>query len=263
MRLKALTGRLALCLFVAWVGLSLTGCALIRELSFSPPLTDQQLSAVILQLKDQEAKVSSFFSQGTLLVKDWTWEAETQVLIVGLRNPFRVKVEITHGWGQPILHMLVDRNRLEVLSFQEYKLYVGAFTPKALSRFLPGELDTDLIWAALRGYPGISPLTKTLSPGRNRISFVDEKGEEIETMDLQPEDLQPVRVTYPKQHLHMEFADMKEIDGILFAGTVSVDSGMGGRKLSLLKDRMVFNKPIPPEIFTIEKPPNFTVVSLD
>jgi hypothetical protein len=263
LRPNARIGLLARYLCVAWVGLALTGCALVREMSFAPPLTDQQLNAVISQLKDQEAKVTSFFSQGTLLLKDWYWEAETQVLIVGLRDPFRVKVEITHAWGQPVLHVLVDQKRLEVLSFQENKLYVGAFTPKALSRFLPGDLDSDLIWTALRGYPGVSPRTKTLSPGRNRISFADEKGEEVESLDLRPEDLRPVRVSYPPQRLRMEFSNLMETEGIRFAGVVSVDSGMGGRKLSIIKDGMVFNRPIPPEIFTIEKPPSFSVVSLD
>jgi hypothetical protein len=191
LRPKARMGILARCLMLFGLVLSLTGCALVREGSFSPPLTDQQLGAVISRLKDQEARVKSFFSQGTLLLKDWYWEAETRVLIVGLRDPFRVKVEITHGWGQPILHVLVDQKRLEVLSFQENRLYVGRFTPQALSRFFPGDLDSDLIWTVLRGYPGISPRTKTFSPGRNRISFADEKGEEIEGMDLHPEDLRP------------------------------------------------------------------------
>jgi hypothetical protein len=263
LRPKARMGILAGCLMLFGLVLSLTGCALVREGSFSPPLTDQQLSAVISRLKDQEARVKSFFSQGTLLLKDWYWEAETQVLIVGLRDPFRVKVEITHGWGQPILHVLVDQKRLEVLSFQENRLYVGRFTPQALSRFFPGDLDSDLIWTALRGYPGISPRTKTFSPGRNRISFADEKGEEIEGMDLHPEDLRPVRVSYPEQRLRMEFSEMTETEGIRFAAVVTVDSGKVGRKLSIKKDRMFFNRPIPPEIFAVEKPPNFSVLSLD
>lgn len=263
LRPKARMGILVRYLCVAWLGLSLPGCALVREMSFSPPLTDQQLSAVISQLKDQETKVTSFFSQGTLLVKGWTWEAETQVLIVGLRDPFRVKIEITHGWGQPILHVLADRKRLEVLSFQENKLYVGDFTPQALSRFFPGALDSDLIWTVLRGYPGISSRTKNLSPGGNRISFADEKGEEVEIMDLHPEDLRPVRVSYPDQDILMEFSEMIEAQGIQFAGVVSVDYRKAGRKLSIKRDRMVFNRSIPPEIFTIEKPPTFRVLSLD
>jgi hypothetical protein len=149
--------------------------------------------------------VTSFFSQGTLLVQDWSWEAETQVLFVGLRDPFRVKVEVTHGWGQPVLHVLVDQKRLEVLSFQENRLYVGVFTPQALSRFFPGDLDRDLIWAALRGYPGVSPRTKSFTPGRNRISFSDEKGEEFEVMDLHPEDLHPRRVSSPHNRVRLEF----------------------------------------------------------
>jgi hypothetical protein len=61
----------------------------------------------------------------------------------------------------------------------------------------------------------------------------------------------------------MEFSEMTETEGILFAGVVSVDSGNLGRKLSIKKDRMVFNRPIPPEIFAVEKPPNFSVLSLD
>lgn len=245
------------------IGLSLTGCALVGDWALAPPLTERQLGDVISGLRDQEAKVTSFLSQGTLLVKEWTWEAETQVLIVGTRDPYRVKIEVTHGWGQPILHVLVDGKRLEVLSFQESRLYVGAFTPQALSRFFPGDLDSDLIWTTLRGYPGIPPRTTPVSPGRNRIAFVGEKGEEQGVMDLHPENLDPARVSYPEKRLILEFSEMKAAEGIRFAGVVTVDSRKAGRKLTIRRDRMAFNRPIPPEIFTLEKPPNFRVLSLD
>jgi hypothetical protein len=56
---------------------------------------------------------------------------------------------------------------------------------------------------------------------------------------------------------------MRDADGVHFAGVVTVDSRKAGRKLSIRRDRMVFNRPIPPEIFTLEKPPNFRVLSLD
>ncbi|MGE5840999.1 MAG: hypothetical protein ACM335_01895, partial [Deltaproteobacteria bacterium] len=52
-------------------------------------------------------------------------------------------------------------------------------------------------------------------------------------------------------------ADFRREDGILYAGEVRVTQLEGTRSLTLKNARMVFNKPIPDELFRLEIPPGF------
>ena len=176
---------------------------------------------------------------------------------MGTKYPFKTKIEITHPWGRPILHVLIDETRLEVLSFPDKKLYRGAFTPEALSTFFPGDFDSDLILAALRGYPNLLRHHKIISLKAHQISLLNQGGKEVEIIDFYPESLLPKRVSLPEHHINLAFSDFQENDGVYYAREVRVDDFKGKKKLILQSKKMVFNKIIPEQIFVLEKPPGF------
>jgi hypothetical protein len=241
----------------------LGGCAVFQAMPPQPPLGDRQADEIVSRIQEEENKVISFYARGNVLVKDWYWETESDLLVVGVREPWKVKIEITHRWGQPILHILMDRKMLEVLVFAESRLYVGNSTPETLSRFFPGSFSADLIWTVLRGYPGIVPHERVFSPRGSRIALMKPSGEEAEIIDLDQKGLHPTRVMLPDQHVLLTFSDIQESGGIPYARVVHVDHEADNRTLTLTTERMVFNRPIPEEIFTMEKPPGFSVLHLN
>lgn len=247
---------------IVLAGLLLSGCAAFRTAPPAPPLSEPQVEKVLSGISQEDGRVTSLYSKGTLLFKDWLREEESSTVIAGSREPFRVKIEVTHSWGQPILHILIDRSRLEVLSFAESRLYMGDFTPEALSRFIPGSLSRELIWSVLRGYPVLRSYQRGISPRANRIELFGAGEERVETIELD-ENLQPVQVSLPAQEIVLTFSDIRESDGIAYAGGVGVDQKKARGKLFLRNEKMVFNRPIPNEVFSIEKPPAFTVVQMD
>jgi len=226
-------------------------------------MSERQVEEALSGLQEQEGKVSSFYSRGNLLMKNWYAEEESGIVIAGSRDPFRIKIEVTHAWGQPILHVLIDRGKLEVLSFQESTLYTGDFTPEALSRFLPGPLSPELIWSALRGYPIVSPHRKVLSPEADRIELYDTGNEKVETIQFGRETRHPERVVMPRQQVALSFSDFAESDGIFYAREVEVDHRKSRGKLLLKVEKAVFNRPVPNEVFTLDKPPGFMVSRLE
>ncbi|MFC1868868.1 hypothetical protein ACFL0H_12150 [Thermodesulfobacteriota bacterium] len=241
-----------------------TGCATIYRPTPKEPLSLDEVKTVISRIQEQEDKVASFYSSGTILVKDWKWESEADILIAGIRRPLRIKIEITHPWGRPILHFLIDNRRLQVLSFNEKKLYLGDFTPETLSRFFPGIFfDYNMIWAVLRGYPTLKSHIRIISPGANRISLLNQKGEDIEVIELYPENLLPKRVSFPGNYVDMAFSGYKENNGIYYAAEVTVKNIKGGRALLLNNRKKAFNGTIPDQIFILKKPPGFETVYLD
>jgi hypothetical protein len=246
-----------------WVIVFLAGCASISPSVLRKPFTDKQLEYILSRIQDQDERVFSFYRMGRLLAKDTLWEQEAHILIAGTKQPFRIKIELTHPWGQPIAHILVLRERLEVLSYAEKKIYVSPFPTHALSRFFPGELDDQLLWAAFRGYPALRDHERVASLKAHQISVFDEKEKVVETIHFHSESLQPEKVSLPDAGVSLVFSDFQEEKGIRYAQMVRVSQGRFGRKLTLSQGKVVFNKTIPDQLFVLERPPGFKTVYLD
>jgi hypothetical protein len=242
---------------------SLTGCAAIPPSFVPKPYSDAQIETILSRIHEQNEKVLSFYRVGRVLAKDGLWAQEAQVLIAGTKAPFRMKVELTHPWGQPIAHMLILGERLEVLSYGEKTIYVGSFPTKALSRFFPGRVNNDLLWAAFRGYPTLPAHGRVASLKAREISVFDEKGQEIETLHFLSEGLQPEEISLKEAGVSLVFSDFQEEQGIRYAQRVRMGHGKTGKKLTLGSGKVVFNTAIPGQIFVLEKPPGFKTVYLD
>jgi len=241
-----------LLVLIGLVGLS--GCAPVL---FKRPLSDQELGRVASLLKAQEEAASTFFATGHMLVKDWYWDQEANTLTAGTRTPLRVRLEITHGWGQPILHLVVVGKTFKALSYGERKLYTGDVTPGALAKFFPADLDADLIWEVLRGFPKSRAYERMESRKPGQVSFLTRSGDEAEVLELEPERGLPRQASFPERKLSVHYGDVRQEGGILYAGEVRVTPLEGTRTVTLKNGNMVFNKPIPDEIFRMDIPPGF------
>ena len=255
--------RIILLLVSFFVLALLPGCAALRTVVKGPPLTDPQIDAIVSKIDQQQALVSSFYSSGTALFKDGILEAEADALIVGTGEPLRLKIELTHSWGKPLLHVLVDRARLEVLSFKDRKLYVGTFSPDALSGFLPGGLDARMIWAVLRGYPALLQSSDIISREAGRLIVLDERGSELQIVNLGGEKKDPAAFRLIRQGVKVTFEDYQSIGAILFARKVGIEHPESNKSLVLTRKKTVFNKTIPEAIFALEKPPHFDEASIE
>jgi len=240
--------------------ITLSGCAPVL---FKKPLSDQELGKVVSLLKAQEEAANAFFTTGQMVVKDWYWDQEANTLVAGTRTPLRMRMEITHAWGQPILHLLVVGRTFKALSYGERKLYIGDLTAGALSKFFPADLDADLIWEVLRGFPRFRPDGRIESRKGDQVSLLDRNGAEMEILELDAENGLPSRISFPEQKVAVSYADFQQESGILYAKEVRVTQLEGTRNLTLKNGKMIFNKPIPDEIFRMEIPPGFETVYIE
>jgi hypothetical protein len=234
------------------------GCGTIR-----PPFSFERREIknpeiIISDIKNQYEMVSSFFSSGTINIKDWDRESEANILIAGIRVPLRLKLEVTHPWGKPILHILLKEDDFEAVSFAEKKIYFGKFDQNSLFSFFPGiDLDKTMIWTFCRGYPVILDYNGTEVSGGKSINLTDRQGNYIERVNLDSRSLFPEKVNYPEQNIEMLFSGFKETNGIHYASDVSVDNLNEGKKLTLNIRKMVLNREFNEMIFNLEKPPEF------
>jgi hypothetical protein len=238
-------------------------CAAIEKRPAEKPLSEQEVAAVIATMREQERLVTSLVASGKLSVRNWYGETESDVLLVGTREPFKVKIEIAHTWGQPILHILVHEGRLEVLSFLEMKVFRSPFTPHALSRFFPGELDPMLIWTVLRGYPALCAHDRALSGMGRQVRLLNGEERALEIIHLSADGRLPRRVSFPVRQIDLEFLEFQEQEGIFHAARVEVNPLHGGKKLTLRTHRMILNRNIPKEVFALHVPPTFQIQQLN
>lgn len=197
-------------------------------------------------------------------MKDWRGESEAGILIAGTRNPFQIKIEITHFWGKPILHIQIVNDRIKILSFTGKKLYYGRMSPDVLSRFFHGKpLDRSLIWAISRGYPPFMAYKRIGIPERNTIHLIDREGRVVESIELDPEKKLPTRISFPDRDLALDFYGYITQGGIKYAAEIRGKSLHGGKDLILQHDNMVFNRKIPEQIFELENMPGFETVHLE
>lgn len=236
-------------------------CGTVPKAPPLAPLRYQEAESIAAGIREEEEKVHSFYAFGTLTVKSRNTDSDANILVAGTRGPFRIKIELTHSWGQPILHILIDETRLEAITFHDQKAYVGRFTPSVLSRFFPVDLDPELIWAVLRGYPHVFENHEVLSLGENQIRLAAGDDKEVEIIDLDPENCMPTRVSFPERRIHIEFSDYQEDQGAHYARSVKVIH-RGKRHLVLNRRKVAVNKTIPEQIFRLKKPPGFETYHL-
>ena len=258
MGLKSTTPLVGLFLFIL-----LPYCTTVPKPPIKEPLSGQSVKKIMATIREQDDKVFSFYATGRLLAGDWYGQSEANILTAGTKRPFRIKIEITHAWGSPILHILIDRKRLEVLSFKDKTLFLSPFTSEALSEFLPGDIDPEFIWGALRGYPNLINHDEVKSLRKDQISLFQGKGEAVEVIDLYPESQLPKLVLFPEKQITLVFTDFHNDEGIWYSRDVAVSQKGEKRKLTLQNMTFVFNKPIPEEIFSQNKPPTFETRYLD
>lgn len=262
--MTSLNQKTPLFLGLLWVaGLLLsTGCARMMTRPPSPPLGHSQIAGIISSYKEQESAVHTLFSSGTLTIERQGTRSEAEVLIVARRDPSSIRIEITHAWGRPLLHILVDGPRLDVLSFSEKRHYRGRLGSPFLLKQLPFPLDAHLLWSLARAYPVLPPFHQARSEKGDRITLSDRQNSDIQVIDLYPDSSLPQRVWWRRQGVAMSFSDFEEAGNLIYGREIGLTDTEDTIRLTLEIRKMVFNRPVPDSLFEQEAPRGFEEVHL-
>ena len=249
-------------LFSVILLLLLSCCARVVITPPSPPLDHQTITGIVSVFKEQEVVVRTLFSSGMITFDIKGSESDATILIVAIRDPSKIKIEITHPWGRPLLHILIKGSSLEILSFTDKRLYSGQIGTYDLSRLIPVPLSPELLWTLARAYPVLLKYNSVLSLDGNQITLLDQRGDKIQIIDLYPESDLPHRVSFCQQNTEITFADFQNNGGIQYAKEIGLNSPGDNARLALEIRQIVFNKPVPNKIFRLETPLNFELVPL-
>jgi len=132
--------------------------------------------------------VSKFYFTGEIIVNGWIWDSTANIFTAGVKNLLSLKIEVTHSWGKPIIHLLVKENRLEIIDFSERKHYAGELSPGNLTKFFPDmDVSPATIWALLRGYPCLYSCAISQEERPEVLTLKDRDEKAVEHIQFSPE----------------------------------------------------------------------------
>jgi hypothetical protein len=233
-------------------------CAPVFVRPPSPPFDHQKIAHLVSSFEEQERRVQAFFSSGTLTVADYYSEFDADILIVATRDPLKIRIEVTHPWGVPIFHILIQEAHLQILSFPEKRYYNGHLgdSDPALN-FFPLHLDPDQLWGLVRGYPILGEYYRVESQQGDQITLLNRELESVRIIDLYPQSDLPSLLSYPEQDIEVSFSDFENDEGIYYARNIIFNDSNAWTTLELNIKNMVLNKTIPEEVFDLKIPPYF------
>ena len=241
------------CAVICIVLALLQGCALIERRPFtSAPFKPGQVDEIISRFLEQYVRVTSF-------IKDKHDSMDVISLVVGRRSPAKMmKIELTHPWGRPLVHILIKGETVHILSFPEKRYYVSSIEDLEFARTLPGSGGKfSQVWGLLRGFPVLQDYASAESSQGRSISLLTDDGKRNQIIRFYPEENLPAHIFYPGSWTELFFSDFTQSNGIVYSRKIkAVDQG-SGTEISLKIEKMIFNKPVPESVFEIRVPEGF------
>jgi hypothetical protein len=234
------------------------GCAPLQTLPPAKPISQDQAHHLISQMRVQADEVFSFIGVGKLLFKEGEEETDMSLVAVGQR-PSRVRLELTHTWGKPLLFLVADKKNTSVLSFVEGTFYTGPSSGLQGVLYFPFELDLDTAWVILSGRIPILPHSVVESLGPNEITLFDGRGEPVERLIFGQDCSIPTSIHLSKQGLTVTLSQFKEGSMGPYPSKVTIAQG-DERQLEILYTSLEFNRSIPEELFGLNPPPDVKII---
>jgi len=242
----------------------------------SPALNEERIAALVSAFVAQESLAKTLFFSGTLTFKNQNTENTVQILMIadatgaGTHDragtgacPYgRMKIEITHPWGKPLTHILIEGRRLYMLDFTEKRIYRGSLKSKRFSQYIPVPLNHSILWSLARAFPALLKHRETASIAGNQFTLLDDLGDKVQHFELYSAEPLPRRVCFCEQNTTIVFSDFQDDDGILYARQMRFH-GSHNVGLEINIDQMTFNTPLPKAVFSMEAPPDFKAVHLE
>lgn len=226
-----------------------------------PPLSHPETKQVLEALKRQDKAAQTLFSTGSISIKGHHGDLDASVLIAATKAPLRVKIEITHPWGRPLVHILVQESRIRVLSFSEKRVYSGRMGDPIFPGLLNIPVNKVLLWSIIRAYPVLPPYDRVISEVGPRLTFLTNTGKKMATLYMGPAGSKPQSILFPPQNAQVRYEDFQKDGKRVYARKTTVIDRKEN-ELSVELKNMGFNDPLPKEIFALKVPPDFHAIPL-
>lgn len=228
-----------------------------------------QAAEVVARIDQRRLAVRSFVMQGQIRLVYPDGELNGDHLIQGV-YPDRLRADVISPFGQPVMSLAINGQRLTVLAFRENKAYQGLATRRNLARFLGIAMSPAEVFALITGNPPLlkhdqSEVLATDQKAVAQLKLVAPGGALAQGVDFYLADY-AVRGAWIKEadgpfSLACQYDGLKATDAGRFPLRVEL-SDNHGRTLTLDNDDLSVNSPVSGRLFDLAVPPTMTVEPL-
>jgi hypothetical protein len=247
-------------LIIACIFLTLGGCAPTKTGLKLLPLNTNIVNKIIKVIDTQDRLVKSFVSYGKIKIRNASSCFSADVMVAATMMPFRIKIEVTHYWGRPVCHILVQDDMGYILSFIEKKYYIQPVGMPEQSGLFPFPSGKASLWGILKGYPVLKRYSHVEITGDNRIAFADMHGRYTEILKPCMDNYFPCEVLFPKEHIRVVRSDFDRRNGIIFACSTDVFYQRENISWRIILKQILFNTDVPEGIFKLKVPSGYETV---
>ena len=227
------------------------GCVCLKSTGLSPSPSQSQIALLIKALKVQTYAVNTFISTGTLEIRYCTQRIPTTFLCIGSRNPFRLKLEITHSWGKPLMHILLLGQKVTIRDLYHHRTYQGQLNSHApFFRMMPF-LDKTILWSIMRAYPELMASGKISWQGKDRAFIIKKDRAITQEIKFDRNLRSPSLVRYRRLHVSIRYSQFAAKDHIIYAKVVEATDSKGKTSVRLNIKSIVFNPTLAPNLFNL------------
>lgn len=191
--------------------------------------------------------------------------------VVVVEKPDRLRLEMLSPFGLA-LQIASDGTELRAWHSGEKTFYRGRVNAENLLRFTRFALDLKEIVDILRGIPPLPPtslpadLVREEPTGLWRLSLRG-SGANLANVWFDGSSLLPVRAEEIEpdgsRRFLVEFAHYRDLGATSLPFSIVVTLPLEGATIDLLYEDVAVNVPVPPELFSFERPPGSRIVELD
>jgi outer membrane biogenesis lipoprotein LolB len=247
-------------LYIAIIAVAfVVSCAPLQTLPPAKPISQDRAHQLINQMSERADEVASFVGLGKLIFKEEQKGTTSVNLLAVGRRPSKVRIELDHAWGKPLIYLVADRQNTSVLSFVENIFYSGASDSLKIRQLFPFELDLEIVWVILSGRVPILPHSTVESLKPNEITLFDEWGKKVERIIFAQDPFLPTLIHLHREGLIVELSQFKKCEAGFYPSKVSISQG-DDRQVEIRYTSLEFNRPIPEEVFSLNPPPDVRII---
>jgi hypothetical protein len=244
--------------------LFLEGCARVPLKPQIPPFSFEEIEKRLAIIDSQQGRCHTIVSTGRLLVKRRFGQSELAILMAGVKDPLRIKIEITHPWGKPVLHTLISGDDFKMVSYTDEKYYLGGLRHSSRLELLPGMMDADRIWGVIRAFPFVLAHINAASEEGGKIILTDQGNSIAQHLFYSKGSALPHLVKFSDRSVELLYSDYEETEGTLFAKKVRLEN-VDKKKtdLEIRFKNYLCNRQIPEAVFQLSVPSGYERVRLE
>ncbi|RLB16279.1 MAG: hypothetical protein DRG63_05530 [Deltaproteobacteria bacterium] len=236
-----------------------SACAPLKPKQTPGPIPRDQVALLTQNLTEQRSRVHTFISSGRLSLEMDQQTISAQFFCIASRNPLRLKAEVTHSWGKPLVHFLIQAGTVTVVDLYRKKAYVGSLKGMPPLFGISTPMDAGLLWSIMRGYPELPLKSNPLWSTHRQCLLVLRRGSVAQEIRFDNQGIHPSLVVYPSTHLRVRFSDFAKNQGLFYARKVEILNDIGAERLRLKIKEIIFNQALPPDLFQVKIPFGFSV----